>query len=71
MKLQFQLAIDAQQWLNYYQGNAQRVQCKASNGQWIHLHCRYLRPFVTSAGIFGQFELTLDRSGQFQKLVQL
>ncbi|WP_417349881.1 DUF2835 domain-containing protein [Ferrimonas sp.] len=67
----FDLAIGWQQMQRYYQGQAQVVIVRCLQGRVIHLHPRYLRPFLSARGIHGRFQLTLDNEGQFLNLQRL
>ncbi|TKB50418.1 DUF2835 family protein [Ferrimonas sediminicola] len=67
----FDLSIGWQQMQRYYQGKAQVVVVRCLQGRVIHLHPRYLRPFLTARGIQGRFRLTLDADGRFADLQRL
>ncbi|MCG9696497.1 DUF2835 domain-containing protein [Shewanella sp. Isolate11] len=71
MIFKFYLHINYQQFLDYYQGHANKVEVVEQGGKTLLIHARHFRPFLTSAGLSGQFQLTLDTSGQFQSLVRL
>ncbi|USD39569.1 MULTISPECIES: DUF2835 family protein [Ferrimonas] len=67
----FDLSVTASQMQRYYQGQAQVVVVRSLQGKVIHLHPRFLRPFVSATGIHGRFRLTLDASGQFNELIKI
>ncbi len=60
-ELRFSLAIPAQEWLAFYQG-VRDVVVRAHDGRTVRFPARHLRPFVTRAGVFGEFCLRVDGS---------
>ncbi|SDJ70563.1 Protein of unknown function [Ferrimonas sediminum] len=67
----FDLGISANQMQRYYQGQVQVVVVRSLQGKVIHLHPRFLRPFVSANGVHGRFKLTLDLNGQFNELIKI
>ncbi len=59
-KLYFHLAISAEQALRYYQGTAQSIVTRASNGQSIRFPASHIRSFITQDGIHGDFSIEFD-----------
>ncbi|MBY6185480.1 DUF2835 domain-containing protein [Marinobacter hydrocarbonoclasticus] len=70
-RFQFDVRIPAQEMLRYYQGRAELVVIKDRAGKVLHLHPRYLRPHMGSAGVVGSFELRLTPNGEFIELVRI
>ncbi|MCL1045171.1 DUF2835 domain-containing protein [Shewanella electrodiphila] len=60
--------ISFKDFLPYYQGTVKNVEVKDINGKILHINGKYFRPFVTSAGIQGQFILQLEPAGKFISL---
>ena len=58
--LRFRLAISADDYLGYYQGNAREVVARAEDNRIIRFPASAIRPFVTRDGIRGRFEITFD-----------
>ncbi len=58
--VRFRLAIDAEQFLAYYQGAAKNVIVTAEDGRRIQFPADRLRRHVTAEGVFGRFELQFD-----------
>lgn len=66
--LRFKLAIPAADYLRYYQGVARNVSVTSHEGQRIEFPAERLRPYVTHAGVQGEFELTFDTQHKFVAL---
>ena len=57
---EFELAITAEKYLDYYRGLAHDVVARCANGQTIQFPASMLTQFVTVAGIQGRFLLTCN-----------
>ncbi|WP_283104587.1 DUF2835 domain-containing protein [Shewanella olleyana] len=68
MQFIFSMYISFKDFLPYYQGTVKNVEVKDVNGKILHINGKYFRPFVSSAGIHGQFVLRLESSGKFISL---
>ncbi|MGI2258412.1 DUF2835 domain-containing protein [Shewanella sp. GXUN23E] len=71
MEYIFSLHLSYREFLPYYQGLVDKVEVHAHGGQTLWVHCRHFRPFFTSAGIQGQFRLTLNRDGKLVSLERI
>ncbi|MCE9678861.1 DUF2835 domain-containing protein [Shewanella sp. AS1] len=67
----FYLNISYQDFLPYYQCHADKVEVREQGGKTLWINARHFRPFLTSAGLSGQFRLELDSNGQFHCLTRL
>jgi hypothetical protein len=70
MVFHFSLHLSVDQFLLYYQGAASKIEVVDSRGRRLWIHGRHFRPFVTENGIQGQFELELDKNGNFLSLTK-
>ena len=59
-RFEFQLRISAERYLDYYRGIARQVVVRCPGGVTIQFPASLLQPFVTPAGIEGDFVLTCD-----------
>jgi len=59
-EIRFHLSIPAHRYLSYYQGVAKKVIVRALDGARVQFPAEILRPFLTHAGIFGEFCLYCD-----------
>lgn len=71
IRYRFSLRISAGELQKYYQGSAQTLVVNSDCGKVIHLHVRYIRPFVNLSGVQGRFELQLTDQGQFHQLLPI
>jgi hypothetical protein len=70
-RLRFRLAITADTFAGYYRGRVRQVQVRSSDGRLVRFPASALRPFLTHAGIDGEFELTFDQRGRLVDLKRL
>jgi len=54
------LRISAEKLLFYYKGDARHVIAKSTDGKTIQFPIEILRPFITRAGITGEFVIRYD-----------
>lgn len=64
MIYRFQISIPASEYIRYYQGSAQAVIVHSEDGRRIRLPANYFRSFVEPSGIYGRFEITLDKDNR-------
>lgn len=64
----FQLSISAAEYLAYYQGTANQVVTRLTNGQVVRFPADALRPFVTHEGICGKFVMSVNDQDKLQSL---
>ncbi len=67
-QVRFFLDIPAHDYLTYYQGRARRVVVTALDGRRVQFPAERLRPFVTEAGVHGEFVLSFDDENRFAAL---
>ena len=65
------LALPAERYLAWYQGQAGRVLMHARDGRSISLPAHYLRPFLTHEGVYGSFVLTFTDAGKLVSFERL
>ncbi len=59
-RFEFQLRISPEQYLDYYRGLIQQVVVRDRDGSTVQFPASLLQPFVTAAGVHGDFLLTCD-----------
>ena len=59
-RVYFRLAIDAEELLRLYRGEAEDVVVTAADGRVIRFPARHLRAHVTQDGVYGWFCLRFD-----------
>jgi hypothetical protein len=65
------IALPADKLLAVYQGRANRILMKSREGTRVSLPAHHLRPFLTSAGVFGSFQLDFSAQGELTSLRRL
>ncbi|MBE7926667.1 DUF2835 domain-containing protein [Pseudomonas saudiphocaensis] len=65
------IALPAERLLAVYQGQANRVLVRSRDGTRVSLPAHHLRPFTTTAGVFGSFELEFSAEGKLIRLRRL
>jgi hypothetical protein len=61
-RFEFHLSISPEDYLAYYRGTAHQVVARCANGLVIQFPASLLKPFVTAAGIHGDFVLNCDEN---------
>ena len=61
-KIRFYLDIPKDEYLRNYSGSAHSVLVQAEDGRTVRFPAVNLRQFVTTEGVHGRFEMTLDES---------
>ncbi len=62
--IRFRLAISAEDYLAFYQGNAREVVARSDDNRIVRFPANAIRKFVTHDGIFGRFEITFDENNK-------
>ena len=70
-QVRFRLELSTKEFLAYYQGAAGAVLARSVDGRWVRFPARVLRPYVTHAGIRGQFLLEFDADHRFRAIRKL
>lgn len=65
------IALPADRLLAVYQGRANRILIKSREGRNVSLPAHHLRPFLTSEGVFGSFEMEFADQGKLIALRRL
>jgi hypothetical protein len=63
-RYEFHLRMTPNDYLDYYRGIVQSVVVRAASGQRVQFPASMLRPFVTDAGIEGNFVLLCDENNK-------
>lgn len=69
--LRFRLAIDAEQMLAIYQGQANRIYVVTEQGTSLSLPAGSFRRFTEHRGLYGRFEIEIDENGKCLRLDRL
>jgi len=69
--VRFRLQISAEDYLNYYSGQATSVSAVSDDGKRIEFPAEHLREFVAAEGINGYFELCFDKGNRFKYIKKL
>ena len=67
----FSLQLSSHDYLRYYQGTAGQVQVLSECGKRLSFPASRLRPFLTSGGVRGRFELTVDADNRVISFTRL
>ncbi|QGZ30710.1 DUF2835 domain-containing protein [Stutzerimonas stutzeri] len=62
------IALPAEKLLAVYQGRANRILIKSREGRRVSLPAHHLRPFLTTSGVFGSFEIEFSSEGKLLRL---
>ena len=69
--VQVNLAISAEDYLAHYQGQANQVVARDTNGRAIRFPSNILQPFVTHEGIHGRFVIEFDAQHKFKGITRV
>ncbi len=61
-KIRFHLNISQEEYLRNYRGSAHSVLVQADDGRTVRFPAVNLRQFVTTEGVRGRFEMSLDEN---------
>ena len=67
-RFEFSINLSAQEYLQYYRGSVNKVVAHCTDGTTIQFPALLLKPFVTSGGVRGRFELSCDENGKGSEL---
>ena len=65
------VALPAERYLAWYQGQAKRVLMRSRDGRSISLPAHHLRPFLTHEGVYGSFVMRFTSDGKMVSLERL
>jgi hypothetical protein len=63
-QIRFRLAIPAEKYLAYYQGQARDVVVTSEDGRRVRFPANALQQFVRHEGIFGLFQISFDENNK-------
>jgi len=63
-EIRFRIAIDAQEYLRYYQGAVDSVQITTTDGRRIQFPAGVLQKFVDRSGVNGSFRIVYDKNNK-------
>lgn len=67
----FRLHLTYEECRQYYDGSYVAIQVMAHTGQTVQFPAEHIRPFVTSQGVSGTFEMEVDNTNRFKSLKKL
>lgn len=67
----FSLFLTYDQFLSFYQGQAQQVIVRDEQGKTIAMPASHFRPYVDTLGVRGRFRLQLEKNGKFVSLEKI
>ncbi|MGL5358718.1 MAG: DUF2835 domain-containing protein [Shewanella sp.] len=70
MEFLFTLNLSYQDFLPYYQGIADKVAIRDTQGRILWISGRHFRTFLTPQGIHGSFTLVIDEQGKLRSLTR-
>jgi hypothetical protein len=70
-KMRFYLDISKEEYLRSYSGSAHSVFVQAEDGRTLRFPAVNLRQFVTSEGVHGRFEISLDENNSLLEIRRL
>ncbi len=66
-----ELDISAERFIALYQGTAKEVLATSTEGKRVRFPANILRPFVTSLGVQGRFEICFTWDNRFHSINEL
>lgn len=70
-RLEFSLAISAQDCLLYYQGLIKHVKVRTDEGLSVRFPASILQTILKPDGVYGRFAIYYDKKGKFIKIESL
>jgi hypothetical protein len=67
-EVRFSLSISSVQFLSFYRGRAREIQVRRVEGRVVRFPANILRPFMTDAGVRGEFVLEFDECSKFIRI---
>lgn len=71
MRARFSIQISRDEMLRWYRGEARTVVVLTERGLRLQLPASVLRPFITTEGVRGRFEIVYDAGGKLKTLRRL
>lgn len=66
-----QLQISVNEFQRLYEGSAQDVTARCTEGRRVRFPAHILRPFVTYSGIYGTFAIHFDDDNRFKSIEKI
>lgn len=70
-RVRFSMHLSADEYLHYYTGQARYVQVRSHDGLMVRFPASSLRPYLSQAGVYGEFELEFDDNNKLVALRRL
>lgn len=70
-RLVLDIALPAERLLAVYQGQVNRILVRSRDGIRVSLPAHHLRPFTTTVGVYGSFEMEFSEDGKLTCLRKL
>lgn len=67
----FAMRLSYQEFYPFYLGKIKQIIVRTEQGLRLQLPAERFRPFLTSQGIQGQFELIINENNKIESLIQL
>ena len=67
-EIRFRIAISAQEYLRYYQGEVDSVRIKTTDGRIIQFPASALQKYVDQSGVNGSFRIVFDENNKLLRL---
>lgn len=69
--IHFSIKLSYEKYFEFYQGYADQVLVRATDGRKIRFPAEILKPYLTREGINGDFIIHFDRNNKYQSLQKL
>ena len=69
--IKFSINLSYERFLSVYQGHAKYVVARAYDGRNIQFPAEVLKPYLTKAGIYGNFAIHFDSQNKFKTLEKI
>lgn len=70
-RLVLDIALPAERLLAVYKGQANRILVRSRDGIRVSLPAHHFRPFTTTVGVYGSFEMEFSEDGKLTCLRKL
>lgn len=70
-EFRFRIAIDAQEYLRYYQGQVDSVRVQSVDGRVIQFPANALQKYVDRSGVNGSFRILFDDNNKLISLERI
>ncbi|MDR4508014.1 MAG: DUF2835 domain-containing protein [Candidatus Brocadiaceae bacterium] len=70
-RIQFSLNIPSDEFEAYYTGDIRSILTRTTTGKTVRFPASILRKFLTHKGIYGSFEMALDKNNKFMSIERI